>query len=444
MTFFQLLFLILVVHVSILVAGLSSNNIMATRKGIVRIPQQIWRQAADQHQRRIRELLQPGLTPWEHQLNTGKRRNCPNPDPEDYTALDPKHPVYNFLIEYYGLKGSKGPKRLARWSPSPGLLLQENTEISTLEEFEEASYAYGYAREQPLQPGVDRGVLLEGANADDFESILQLRGATIWDDQGVMYNPSQFFGKNDLSRREENVKQATPYLWYRSILTSTLQAEPILHCHGLHEWAMQYYPEGSPPPPSGKYQSHMSLRVTREVINKAVERRGVSCTHVDALRFFAPAAGPLNHHGSSLQRVDQLRLEQPACVHAHMDLLKIALKLRPFCDAVLIQRILEIALESRRLDVAASPYEATNYGVDVVPIETKEGREEYREQQKELMAKAEPIRRDLLRAYETVLALGFHESIVKRADKSPQPERFAKAEPGGLPWRQNLITSPPK
>jgi hypothetical protein len=33
----------------------------------------------------------------------------------------------------------------------------------------------------------------------------------------------------------------------------------------------------------------------------------------DALRFFAPAAGPLNHHGASLERMDQLRLEQPAC-----------------------------------------------------------------------------------------------------------------------------------
>ena len=28
-----------------------------------------------------------------------------------------------------------------------------------------------------------------------------------------------------------------------------------------------------------------------------VERRGVRCTHVDALRFFAPAAGQLNAHG---------------------------------------------------------------------------------------------------------------------------------------------------
>jgi hypothetical protein len=124
-----------------------------------------------------------------------------------------------------------------------------------------------------------------------------------------------------------------------------------------------------------------------------------------------------------------------------MDLLKIAMKLKPFVDAVLIQRILQVALEARRLDVAASPYDATAYGVGVIPIETQKGREEYRELQQELMMKVEPIRRDLLRAYETVLALGFHESSIKRADQNPQPERFAKAEPGGLPWRQNLIQS---
>ena len=137
----------------------------------------------------------------------------------------------------------------------------------------------------------------------------------------------------------------------------------------------------------------------RHVINETVERRGISCTHVDALRFFAPAAAPLNHHGSSLQRTDQLRLEQPACVHAHMDLLKLSLKLRPFCDPVLIQRVSELALDSRRLDVGASPYDATSYGIAVVPVETKEGRSEYRRQQKLLMARAEVIRNEQSNLY---------------------------------------------
>ena len=111
------------------------------------------------------------------------------------------------------------------------------------------------------------------------------------------------------------------YVWYREVLGRTLGPDraPVLHCYGLHEWAMQYQPAGARPPPSATYQAHaMPLRVDRATINAAVERKGVSCTHVDALRFFAPAAAPLNSHGATLERVDQLRLEQPACVHAHM------------------------------------------------------------------------------------------------------------------------------
>ena len=53
----------------------------------------------------------------------------------------------------------------------------------------------------------------------------------------------------------------------------------------VHEWAMQYQPDGAPEPPSAKYQAHLPLRVSRETINKVVERKGVHCTHVDALRW---------------------------------------------------------------------------------------------------------------------------------------------------------------
>ena len=45
----------------------------------------------------------------------------------DWMALDPIHPVYNFLIEYYGLKRRKGTRRLGRWSPDPGLLLVKSS-----------------------------------------------------------------------------------------------------------------------------------------------------------------------------------------------------------------------------------------------------------------------------------------------------------------------------
>jgi hypothetical protein len=392
---------------------------------VIRIPEQVWRTAARNHQERIRTLLQPGLTSLEDPINSGIKRRKRHDSltsspfhqshpPLEWTTLDPQNPVYNFLIEYYGLKGAKGPRRLARWSPKLDPLVGRQDE---------------------------NGILLEHAKEDDLGDTLHLRGAMFVENEGIVYSPGNYFGKGDPSTlsREEAAKAATPFLWYRSILQQTLQAEPVLHCHGLHEWAMQYQPEGAPAPPSGKYQAHLPLRVDRETITRTVERKGIHCTHVDALRFFSPAAGPLNHHGSSLTRTDQLRLEQPACVHAHMDLLKIVLRLQPFCGAESVATVLELALQARRLDVAASPYDATRYGVGVIPIETSEGRAQYRSEQRELMAKAEPIRQDLLHAYDIFLALAFDEEALALGQREPQAERFAKAEPGGQPWRRNLI-----
>ena len=318
------------------------------------------------------------------------------------------------MIEYYGLKGVKGPRRLARWSPTLELLLENDC--------------------------VDGGILLESATEEDLGSTLHLRGAYL-ENGGIVYSPAIFFGRSDPDRRRDAVRAATPFLWYRGILQQTLNAEPILHCHGLHEWAMQYQPESAPPPPSAKYQAHLPLRVDRQIINETVERNGVSCTHVDALRYFAPAAAPLNHHGSKLDRIDQLRLEQPACVHAQMDLLKIALRLQPFCGSELIQHTLATALQARRLDVAASPYDASAYGVGIVPVETAEGRALYRREQIKLMKQAVPVRKEVLRAYDALLQAAFDDSVLAEANRSPQPERFAQAEPGGLPWRKNLVGS---
>jgi hypothetical protein len=427
------------------------------RNSIIRVPESIWRAASKQHQSRIRELLEPGFLLEADPPVTKSRRkkqghHQERPVDDWVKPLDPNNPVYNFLVEYYGLKGAKGPRRLARWSPSPGLLLSDKLEISSTEEFELASKLYATATTMTTSMDLQRepksSIFLEGATEDDFAQTLHLRGATIVTpedellDQGVLYSPSTFYGKHDPEYADEAARSVTPFLWYKSILQQTLIAEPILHCHGLHEWAMQYQPPGAPPPPSGKYQSHLKLRVSRETITAAVERRGISCTHVDALRFFAPAAGPLNDHGASLQRTDQVKLEQPGCVHAHMDLLKIALKLKSFCDPILLERILEVALASRRLDVAASPYDSTGYGVGVVPIETEEGRAEYRKQQKALMKQAEPVRKDLLKAYDILLELAFDPSTIDRGVRNPQAQRFATSEPGSQPWRRNLIPSP--
>ena len=84
----------------------------------MRIAEPAWRAAVEEHVQRIKEMLQPGLTPTDHSLNTGSQRKSNRQSSRDWlTALDPKNPVYNFLIEYYGLKGLKGTKRLVRWSP---------------------------------------------------------------------------------------------------------------------------------------------------------------------------------------------------------------------------------------------------------------------------------------------------------------------------------------
>ena len=132
-------------------------------------------------------------------------------------------------------------------------------------------------------------------------------------------------------------------------------------------------------------------------------------------------------------------MEQKGCVHAHMDLLKLSIRLQPFVDASLVADTLEISLRARRLDVEASPYDVRSFGFGVVPVELPEGREEYRRRQKELMQAATPIRERLLTAYEAFLDLAFDDATLIGAEHNPAAERFARAEPGGKPWRKSLI-----
>lgn len=159
------------------------------------------------------------------------------------------------------------------------------------------------------------------------------------------------------------------------------------------------------------FLAHMSVRLLFLV--PQYSKCYTNYSFQDALRFFAEDALPLNKFGGLLKRDDQAKLEQPACVHAHMDLLKLALKLTPFGDAQLLQSVLEVGLEARKLDVAASPYDASAYGVGVVPIDTPEGRNKYREDQMKLMKRVEPVRKSLLGAYSNLLRIAFDDSILE-------------------------------
>ena len=374
-----------------------------------------WRKSCREHQNRVLELLAPGLTPLDHPLNTGlqrqkrqeerraKRRQetIASEDAAVITALDPKHPVYNFLIEYYGLKGTKGVRRLAKWPH-----------------------------------GSQKGILLEGATEQDFFTNLHTKGARLCDDydqtRGVEYSlwkhvygtEATKFSKHEL--QQTNGGPLASFLWYRSLLERTLDATPVLHCYGLHEWAMQYQPAipntESSLPPSAKYQSHLKLRVDRQTLNQTVEENTLHCTHVDAWKFFAKEALPLNQfHAQQIANQNSLptsllpsgserppwllQSEQPACVHTTMDLLKLALKLGPFCESDLFCNVLQVTIAARSLDVAASPYDAhTQYGVAPIRIETHAGRNAYKQRQLELMKQAQPIRRALLENYNQFLA----------------------------------------
>ncbi len=431
------------------------DKIFISHKSCYRISEETWRKASQEHSDHIRDILAPGLTPLDHPLNTGIRRQqrqrerkgqrrklqdfglaTNDSSPNDayphgaITALDPKHPVYNFLIEYYGLKGTKGVRRLLKWPHG----------ISTIAD------AKGSC------------ILLEGATEQDFYTNLNSKGAALYDDdvEGIFLSPSSYvYGnqpnqlrhrlKDFQERRDWNTKTnvqndqshsnakefpiprlnggpLAPFLWYRTLLQRTLHAAPILHCYGLHEWAMQYQAKISPKdklslPPSSKYQSHLKLRIDQKTLNETVEKNTLFCSHIDAWKFFAQEALPLNqfdkhssHESSGLPSAKErpewlLRSEQPACVHTTMDLLKIAMKLGPFCEPDLFCRVLTLTVDARLLDVAASPYDAqTNYGVDPIPIETPEGRHEYKQRQMELMKRANPVRRDLLKNYEEFLA----------------------------------------
>jgi len=456
------------------ISCLSAKNIVK----LITIPEAIWRKSAAKHRDRIWDLVEPGLlTPPNSSLQIKSRRSSsrsmplpPSSAAGEWTALDPNNPIYNFLIEYYGLKGAKGLKRLARWSPDPSLLLLEDEEAfpKGIRIQHVSSYDTRNMHDEVLDAAMTTshnlgGIFLENATIEDIGGTLHLRGAmpvtasksslsSELNIHGVLYNPALFYNRNVPAFTPESKKKLlkiiAPFQWYSSILERTLRSEPILHCHGLHEWAMQYRPAGAPLPPSAKYQSHIPLRVSQQVINSTVERRGISCTHVDALRFFAPAAAPLNHHGSSLERTDQLRLEQKACLHSHMDLLKIVLKLAPFVDTDLVADALAMSLAARKLDIEASPYDATGYGAGVVPVETKEGRALYKARQKELMLETEPVRMRLLDSYHVFMNLAFDEKILgcsavigansgKDSSIGPfaAPERFSRAEPGGKPWR---------
>jgi hypothetical protein len=188
----------------------------------------------------------------------------------------------------------------------------------------------------------------------------------------------------------------------REILASTTARPAFYGCYGYHEWAM-LYSGGSGSQRLPKHQDTLSTRVDQNTIDSIVDG-GVRCTHYDAFRFFHPNAKPLNVI-NPITKESQKAFEQPGCVHANMDLFKYAFHLYPLVDCAVLRDSLRLAIEARKIDMRASPYDVSSVPgcEDPICVETAEGRKRYAEEQERLAKAASVIRSRLLDAYNIAL-----------------------------------------
>ncbi|MCB2412499.1 3-methyladenine DNA glycosylase [Demequina sp. TTPB684] len=177
--------------------------------------------------------------------------------------------------------------------------------------------------------------------------------------------------------------------YVEALLRATADRSAMRGCFGLHEWAMVYR--------AGEDRRHsLPLRLGQDGTDAVVDSHDLVCTHMDAFRFFTPEASPRN--AVQLTRADQPRFEQPGCLHANMDLYKWAGKLMPAVASKLALDAFELALEVRYLDMQASPYDVSEFGLEPVRIETPEGKRDYATRQAEFSRRAAPLRERLIRA----------------------------------------------
>ena len=249
------------------------------------------------------------------------------------------HPVEDFLFVYY----SYSPGKLRRWHPGAGvaLLLDERGRTPLT----------GLRFTRRITTG--RGE----ADALDVGAFLEARDRTV--------------------------------TFVRSLLSATLARPAHLRCFGLHEWAMVYNLR-----PGEQRHEQLPLRLEQDAVDAVVTAADIRCTHFDAYRFFTPDAVTRNLERPTRER--QIEFEQPACLHAGMDVYKWAHKLSPLVPSDLVLDAFELAKEIRTLDMEASPYDVRRLGYGVVPIETPRGRAEYVRRQRAFAQRSQELRRRLI------------------------------------------------
>jgi hypothetical protein len=265
-------------------------------------------------------------------------------------ARGEKHPVYDFLFEYYAFR----PAWLRRWHPGPDVILT------------------GPAAREFLRWPEYRACSPEATfTADATAAWLPADPAVALDPAALPAHRREFVG------------------WLRDLL-STMQTRPaFFSCHGLHEWAMVYRQSSD-----DLRHATWPLRFSAGELAQIVEASPVRCTHFDAFRFFTPPARPLNRLQPSRETVPQH--EQRGCLHANMDLYKWAFKLAPFTPSELIADCFELARDIREVDMRASPYDLAALGFPPIPIETPAGRAEYEMHQRSFATRGEPLREKLI------------------------------------------------
>jgi hypothetical protein len=180
------------------------------------------------------------------------------------------------------------------------------------------------------------------------------------------------------------------------LLAATERRTPHFGCFGMHEWAMVYRLA-----PTDVRHPSWPLRLGPDGTDEVVERHRIACSHFDAFRFFTEPARTLN----TLQpgRDDRPAYEQPACLHAGMDLYKHAFRLSPLVPSELVADCFALARDIRVLDMRASPYDFEGLGLTPVRVETSEGKQEYAAAQRDFADRGAPLRARLVAACEELL-----------------------------------------
>jgi hypothetical protein len=238
-------------------------------------------------------------------------------------------------------------------------------------------YAFRPSHLKRWSPGI--GMALEISSTSNLPEISEL---TI-SDQIAFLDPKHFPEKRIKSIR-----------WTLDLLKKSANKKPLFGCFGMHEWAMVYR--------AGEVRhDQIPFRLSEEEIAEFVESRPLLCTHFDAFRFFTDKAKPMNRNELSRDKFQEM--EQPGCLHTNMDLYKWAFKLYPWISSEVIREAFFNAVETRKVDMQASPYDAREFGLEPIMIETEEGRKMYLNKQTEIFERSMPIREELIDVMEDLL-----------------------------------------